>query len=61
MILLKIIRWTTTALAIVAASIAFGQGNPEKDRIHIGYAARAVVHSIPYDRSGFIDKLYARK
>jgi len=48
MILLKLIRWTTTALVIVAASIAFAQGNPEKERIHIGYAARAVVHSIPY-------------
>ncbi len=29
-------------------SSAIAQGKPEKDRIRIGYAARAVVHSIPY-------------
>ena len=27
---------------------ALAQGKPEKERIRIGYAARAVVHSIPY-------------
>ena len=29
-------------------SVALAQGRPEKERIRIGYAARAVVHSIPY-------------
>lgn len=29
-------------------SAAFSQGKPEKERIRFGYAARAVVHSIPY-------------
>ena len=33
-------------LFIPSSSIA--QGKPEKERIRIGYAARAVVHSIPY-------------
>jgi NitT/TauT family transport system substrate-binding protein len=29
-------------------SVALAQGKPEKDRIRIGHAARAVAHSIPY-------------
>ncbi|MGH7766437.1 MAG: ABC transporter substrate-binding protein [Candidatus Binatia bacterium] len=44
---LTIIGTTTTLVVVVAANL-FGQGKPEKERIHIGYAARAVVHSIPY-------------
>jgi NitT/TauT family transport system substrate-binding protein len=45
----KIIRtMMTTAVVVVLASTAFAQGKPERERIHIGYAARAVVHSIPY-------------
>lgn len=35
-------------LPIAMSAPAFAQGKPEKERIHIGYAARAVVHSIPY-------------
>jgi NitT/TauT family transport system substrate-binding protein len=30
------------------SSPAFAQGKPEKERVRIGYAARAVVHSIPF-------------
>jgi ABC-type nitrate/sulfonate/bicarbonate transport system substrate-binding protein len=30
------------------ASEAKAQGKPEKDRIRIGYAARAVTHSLPF-------------
>jgi NitT/TauT family transport system substrate-binding protein len=33
---------------IAMSAPAFAQGKPEKERIHIGYAARAVVHSIPF-------------
>ena len=37
------------ALSLLAfSSPSIAQGKPEKERIHIGYAARAVVHSIPY-------------
>src|SRR5713226_3299791 len=32
----------------LAPSLAPAQGKPEKERIRIGYAARAVVHSIPF-------------
>jgi NitT/TauT family transport system substrate-binding protein len=32
----------------LASTTAGAQGKPEKDRIRIGYAARAVTHSIPY-------------
>ena len=34
---------------------AGAQGKPEKDKIRIGYAARAVTHSIPYltNEAGF--------
>ena len=32
----------------IVHSVALAQGRPEKERIRIGYAARAVVHSIPY-------------
>jgi NitT/TauT family transport system substrate-binding protein len=35
-------------LLIAMSAPAFAQGKPEKERIHIGYAARAVVHSIPF-------------
>ncbi|HEY2989316.1 MAG TPA: ABC transporter substrate-binding protein [Candidatus Binatia bacterium] len=38
----------TALLLIVFSSLAAAQGKPEKERIHIGYAARAVVHSIPF-------------
>ena len=34
-------------LFFFSASV-FSQGKPEKERIRIGYAARAVAHSIPY-------------
>ena len=34
--------------ALTAASNAGAQGKAEKDRIRIGYAARAVTHSIPF-------------
>jgi ABC-type nitrate/sulfonate/bicarbonate transport system substrate-binding protein len=47
-------------LISVLASLVFGasasaQGKPEKDKIRIGYAARAVTHSIPYvaNEAGF--------
>ena len=36
------------ALLLAINSPAIAQGKPEKERIRIGYAARAVVHSIPY-------------
>lgn len=37
------------ALSLLAfSSPSIAQGKPEKERIRIGYAARAVVHSIPY-------------
>jgi len=37
------------ALSLVAfSSPSIAQGKPEKERIRVGYAARAVVHSIPY-------------
>jgi ABC-type nitrate/sulfonate/bicarbonate transport system substrate-binding protein len=39
--------WFYCVLIAMSAS-ALAQGKPEKERIHIGYAARAVVHSIPY-------------
>jgi NitT/TauT family transport system substrate-binding protein len=35
------------ALLIIAVN-ATAQGKPEKDKIRIGYAARAVAHSVPY-------------
>lgn len=35
-------------LPFVAVSHAAAQGRPERERIQIGYAARAVVHSIPF-------------
>jgi NitT/TauT family transport system substrate-binding protein len=36
------------AFLCLSYSVANAQGKPEKERIRIGYAARAVVHSIPY-------------
>ena len=30
------------------AAGASAQGKPERDKIRIGYAARAVAHSVPY-------------
>jgi NitT/TauT family transport system substrate-binding protein len=36
------------ALFFLAPPLALAQNRPEKDRIRIGYAARAVTHSIPY-------------
>ena len=37
------------SLAIIILSVNVGaQGKPEKEKIRIGYAARAVTHSIPY-------------
>jgi NitT/TauT family transport system substrate-binding protein len=44
------------SFALVIASVnASAQGKPGKDRIRIGYAARAVTHSIPYlaNEAGF--------
>ena len=35
-------------LLLTVSSLAVAQAKPEKDRLRIGYAARAVVHSIPY-------------
>ncbi|HEU4339969.1 MAG TPA: ABC transporter substrate-binding protein [Candidatus Binatia bacterium] len=35
-------------LSIVLLSHAWAQGKPEKERMRIGYAARAVTHSIPF-------------
>ena len=35
-------------LLLDISSLSIAQGKPEKERIRIGYAARAVVHSIPY-------------
>ncbi|HJU63881.1 MAG TPA: ABC transporter substrate-binding protein, partial [Candidatus Binatia bacterium] len=45
-----------SALApLVLGASANAQGKPEKDKIRIGYAARAVTHSIPYmaNEAGF--------
>lgn len=46
------LRCRTAAIILLflfgICSAAFSQGKPEKERIRIGYAARAVVHSIPY-------------
>ena len=40
---------TTVALvALIFASDAASQGKAEKDKVRIGYAARAVAHSVPY-------------
>ena len=37
------------SLAIIILGVNAGaQGKPEKEKIRIGYAARAVTHSIPY-------------
>ena len=37
------------SLALVLLGvIASAQGKPEKEKVRIGYAARAVTHSIPY-------------
>ncbi|HEX2386683.1 MAG TPA: ABC transporter substrate-binding protein [Candidatus Binatia bacterium] len=35
-------------LLLAFASSALAQGKPEKERINIGYAAKAVVHAIPF-------------
>ncbi|HKA34684.1 MAG TPA: ABC transporter substrate-binding protein [Candidatus Binatia bacterium] len=35
-------------LLLAFAARAVAQGKPEKDHVNIGYAARAVVHSIPF-------------
>ncbi len=35
-------------LPLIFSAPARSQGKPEKESIHIGYAARAVVHSIPF-------------
>jgi ABC-type nitrate/sulfonate/bicarbonate transport system substrate-binding protein len=42
-------------LTLFAAQNVGAQGKPEKDRIRIGYAARAVTHSIPFvtNEAGF--------
>ena len=42
------------ALLIVTGCV-FAQGKPEKERLRIGYAARAVVHSLPFvtNEAGF--------
>ena len=42
-------------LILFAAQNAGAQGKPEKDKIRIGYAARAVTHSIPFvaNEAGF--------
>jgi NitT/TauT family transport system substrate-binding protein len=42
-------------LILFAAQAAAAQGKPEKDKIRIGYAARAVTHSIPFvaNEAGF--------
>ena len=37
------------SLALITLGVNAGaQGKPEKEKIRIGYAARAVTHSIPY-------------
>jgi len=53
----------TVGLLVLLVSLAIGflggrvgaQGKPEKDKIRIGYAARAVTHSIPFvaNEAGF--------
>ena len=42
-------------LFVCLSSPVMAQGKPEKERIRIGYAARAVIHSIPYltNEAGF--------
>jgi len=53
------LRCRTAAMTLLflfgICSAAFSQGKPEKERIRIGYAARAVIHSIPYltNEAGF--------
>lgn len=42
------IALTAFLVLYLVSSVALAQGKPEKERIRIGYAARAVTHSIPY-------------
>jgi NitT/TauT family transport system substrate-binding protein len=44
----KAVSLAVSALLLAFASAAVAQGKPEKDHVNIGYAARAVVHSIPF-------------
>ena len=44
----KAISASVSILLLAFASPVIAQGKPEKERINIGYAARAVVHSIPF-------------
>ena len=47
--------WVALILTLFAAQNVGAQGKPEKDKIRIGYAARAVTHSIPFvaNEAGF--------
>jgi NitT/TauT family transport system substrate-binding protein len=42
------VSFAVSILLLGFASRAVAQGKPEKDQVNIGYAARAVVHSIPF-------------
>jgi NitT/TauT family transport system substrate-binding protein len=51
----RLLILSTFLLSLVFGANADAQGKPEKDNIRIGYAARAVTHSIPYltNEAGF--------
>jgi NitT/TauT family transport system substrate-binding protein len=51
----RLLLLLTFLSSLVFGANADAQGKPEKDKIRIGYAARAVTHSIPYlaNEAGF--------
>ena len=44
----KPIGWILLILLTIVPALARAQGKPEKERVRIGYAARAVTHSLPF-------------
>ena len=53
----------SSALILISVN-AVAQGKPEKERIRIGYAARAVTHAIPFwptRRASFAKRGYRSK
>ena len=44
----RAIAASISILLLAFASPVIAQGKPEKERVNIGYAARAVVHAIPF-------------
>ena len=51
----SLVAYVLFFFAVFFNSAALAQGKPEKERIRVGYAARAVIHSIPYltNEAGF--------